>query len=370
MPRSRRLDITAVQSNGRAEIRIDGDISAWSNSAAAFRAQAIALVGAGVRDAHVYLNTRGGSVFEANEIVNEIKRFPGRVTGEGGSLVASAGTNIMLHLEDFAMPSNGMVMLHKATWYAEGNEDQMASALELLKKLTQQYRAAYAKAMKKTEEEVEKMWARGDVWLTAQEALDLGLIARLSDEVVLDEEAVQDLAAAGAPKDKLPKASAEAPKPTTMDIKALRAALGMPESATDEQVLARAKELRETNERQAREADERRKADVKAMIDAAIKDRKITEDHRSSFEAKFAADFSATKKELEALVPAPVMAKVVEQPGAATPAAKGREAWDYAKWMELDEKGLRAMMTTDPDRFSALYEARFGMKPTLPEAKA
>lgn len=370
MPRSRRLDITPVQSNGRAEIRIDGDIAAWADTAGTFRSQLVALLAQGVRDAHVYLHTRGGNVFQANEIVNEVKRFPGRVTGEGGALVASAGTWIMMHLEDFAMPTNGMVMVHKPSGAFEGNEDQVLSELEGLKKLTQQYRAAYAKVSGKSEDEIEKLWSKGDVWMTAPEAMAMGLVKRITDAAVITDEDVQDIAACGAPKNKLPKASAEAHKPTTMDIKALRAALGMPESATDEQVLARAKELRETNERQAREADERRKANVKAMIDAAIKDRKITEDHRSSFEAKFAADFNATKKELEALVPTPVMAKVVEQRGAAVATAKGREAWDYAKWMELDEKGLMAMMTTDPDRFTALYEARFGVKPTLPEVKA
>lgn len=366
MPRNRTLTLTATADNGRAQVRIEGDISSWENNASAFRAQVEALVASGVRDAHVYMNTRGGNVMEANEIVNVIKRFPGRMTGEGGALVASAGTNIMLHLEDFGMPTNGMVMIHKPSGMADGNEDQVNSFLSALKKLTQQYRALYAKAMGKTDAEVETLWGKGDVWMTAQEAKDMGLIKRITDAVQVTEEDIQDIAACGAPKDKLPTASAEATKPTqTMDIKALRAILGMPETATEEQVLAKAKEMKELNERHIQGAADMRKAEVKNLIDAAIKDRKITEDYRASFEAKFAANHEAAKKELAELKPVPTMAAVVDAgKGAAAPS--GRDAWTYDDWASKDLKGLQALMASDKAKFTALYEAKYGVKPELP----
>lgn len=372
MPRKGRLNITAQLQNGRAEVRIDGDITMWEDTAGTFRMQLQGLLAQGVRDAHVYLNTRGGNVFSANEIVNEVKRFPGRVTGEGGAMVASAGTYIMLHLLDFSMASNGMVMIHKPKGVFEGNEDEVLSEVEGLKKVTQNYRALYAKAMGKTEAEVEAMWKDGDVWLTAQEAKDLGLVKRITDEALITEEDVQDIAACGAPKDKLPKAAAAAPTTTTMDIKALRAALGMPENATEQEVLAKAKEMKELNERHIQAAADLRKAEVKTLIDAAIKDRKITEDYRASFEAKFAANHEAAKKELEALKPLLTMSAVVDAgkaEGATAAAAKGREGWKYDEWASKDLKGLQAMMKSDPERFAALYEERYGSKPDLTQVK-
>lgn len=368
MPRNRHFNITAAAGNGRAEIRIDGDIDRWANSAASFRASIADLITSGVRDAHVYLNTRGGSVFEANEMVNEIKRFPGRLTGEGGALVASAGTFIASHLQDFGMPSNGMYMFHKGTWEIQGNEDQIASGLELLKKLTAQYRARYAQMMGKTEDEVEKMWAKGDVWLTAAEAKALGLIARITDEVELDEEDVEELAACGAPKDKLPKASArpDASKPATtptMNIEAMRAALGMPATATEQEILARANSLRMGEDNAKAEKVAQRNADIKALVDKAIADKRITELHRKGFEAKFHVDFDATKAELEAIVPVATMAEVKTEQA---PKAEGRDGWDFDKWMQKDEKGLNALMKSDPAAFQKLYEGKYGRKAELP----
>lgn len=381
MPQRHRFNITAQALNGRAEVRIEGDIAGWKNSAATFRAELQALLAQGVRDAHVYLNTRGGSVFEANDIVNEVKRFPGRVTGEGGALVASAGTNIMLHLQDFGMPSNGMLMIHKGMGEVEGNEDQVASYLELLKKLTQQYRAAYSKKMGITEAQVEELWGKGDKWYTAQEALDAGLIARITDEVALDDDAIQDIAACGAPKDKLPKAAAAAPKQSTMDIKALRMLFGMPETATEQEVLAKAKQLQENNERHIAAAAQLRATEVKSLIDKAIAEKRITEAHRKGFEAKFGADFEATKVELEAITPVPSIAGAAAAAPGATgtatdPAAvaklDARKEWGYDDWATKDMKGLTAMMRSakqeDRDRFVALYEAKYGRTPELPKA--
>lgn len=368
MPRNRHLNITAQAMNGRAEVRIEGDIDAWKDSAASFRAQMQLLVSQGVRDAHVYLNTRGGSVFEANEIVNEIKRFPGRVTGEGGALVASAGTNIMLHLQDFGMPSNGMLMIHKGTGMVEGNEDQVASYLELLKKLTAQYREAYAKKMGITTEQVEELWGKGDKWYTAQEALAAGLIARITDAVELDEEEVQDIAACGAPKDKLPKAAAAASTKDHMDIKALRVQLGMPETATEQEVLAKVKQLQDAKTAADQAAATARTNEAKSLIDAAITAKKITEAHRKGFELKFSVDFEATKAELEAIAPVASVAGAAAPAVGGAEAPKGREAWDYKTWAEKDLKGLTAMMKDKPDVFSALYEAKYGVKPQLPKA--
>ena len=88
--------------------------------------------------------------------------------------------------------------------------------------------------------------------------------------------------------------------------------------------------------------------------------RKITEAHRNSYAAKFLADFDATKKELEELVPAPSVA------GAAKPAAqaaKGREDWKYEDWATKDMKGLQKLMSEDKEKFEALYEERYGSKP-------
>ncbi len=364
----RPLSITCEARDGKAVIRVVGDITGWSNTADDFEQQVDGLVRSGVRDAHVYINTRGGDVFQANEIVNAIKRFPGTLTGSGGAMVASAGTMIALHLAEFKMASNGMWMYHKPEGSFDGNEEQVASQLKLLKDLTAQYRALYAERAGLTEDEIEKRWAKAPVWLTAQEALAQGFISGIADAEPMPEEDVNALAAMGAPKDKLKIAASAAPNQPTMDIKALRTILGMPESATEEQVLAKAKQLKEANERHLEAAAQLRANEVKALIDKAITEKRITEAHRKGFESKFNADFDATKAELEAIAPVATLKTEPATPGSGAAVAKGREAWDYPTWADRDLKGLHALMKSDPEKFAALYEAHYGVKPTLPTA--
>ena len=66
------------------------------------------LIRSGIKDVHIYINSPGGECFEANEIVNVIKKFPGKITGEGGALVASAATYIAINCTSFSMPANGL----------------------------------------------------------------------------------------------------------------------------------------------------------------------------------------------------------------------------------------------------------------------
>ena len=69
---------------------------------------------------HIYINSPGGECFEANEIVNVIKKFPGKITGEGGALVASAATYIAINCTSFSMPANGLFMIHQVSGGACG----------------------------------------------------------------------------------------------------------------------------------------------------------------------------------------------------------------------------------------------------------
>lgn len=365
------LSITCEAKDGKAMIRLVGRITDWQNSADEFQQKVDSLVNAGVRDAHVYIRTQGGNVFEANEISNILDKFPGNITGSGGSMVASAGTAIAIRLKSFTMAKNGMWMYHKPSALLEGNEDQVASELKALKDLTNQYRTLYAEKTGLKEEEIEKRWAKGDVWLTAQEAKDQGFIDGITDAEELPEEDVKAMTEMGAPKDKLKIAASAAPtKQPTMTIEAMRAALGMPATATEAEITARANELR-TAEANAKTAEQaRRTAEVKALIDKAITEKRITEAHRKGFEAKFSADFDATKAELEAIAPVVSMAAAAAPAAAAAEVAtKGREAWDYDKWAINDMKGLTALMRSDKqedkDKFTALYEAKYGRKPEL-----
>jgi len=170
------LTITAEAKNDIAEIRISGVIHEWQNSAQEFKRQIDQLLAKGIKDVRLYINTPGGSVFEANEIANEIIRFSGTISGFGGALVASAGSYLALVCDTFEMPENGQYMYHKPMGRFQGNEDKVGTDLKLLQNLTNQYRTAYAKKTGLSESEIESRWSKGDVWLSSKEAKDQGFI--------------------------------------------------------------------------------------------------------------------------------------------------------------------------------------------------
>ncbi len=132
----------------------------------------------GITTATVYLNTQGGSVYEATEIVNQLKRMSS-VTVTAGALVASAGTYIMAHFPAKAYKSS-QFMIHKPITDFYGNIDQLKAEEKHLENLTTQYREVYASRFSKTTEEIDQQWQQ-DYWLNATEAKELGLITEITD---------------------------------------------------------------------------------------------------------------------------------------------------------------------------------------------
>ncbi len=366
----RSLYITAQRNGKHADVRIIGVIASWEKANAwDFDIQVSQLVAAGVVDARVYIDSEGGSVLEAKRVLGALRKFTGRITGEGGPAVLSAATYIGLHLDEFKVHRTTAYMVHKPMTSVDGNEDQVEAELKGLKDVTKEYRAAYAKKTGKTEEEIEAMWSKGDRWFTGEEAVAEGFVDGLVDdeEEEVTTEAIERIAACGCPANKLPKA-VPAATTTEMEIKAMARAMGMPETATEAEVLARANELKLANDRHVAQAEAGRKAEVKSILDKAIAEKKLTEAHRASYENKFAAAFDATKAEVEGLAAAPSVAKEVKEgvaTGVAVAVAKGREAWGYNEWALKDPKGLGEMMANDKVRFTALYQAHYGHDPVL-----
>lgn len=365
--RKRPLTITAKLNGKRADIRIEGEIDGYAaNNAKAFEAAVSGLVAQGITDAHVFIDSEGGSVFEATRIVNAIKRFTGTLSGEGGAMVASAATRISIELKPFLMAANGMFMVHKPSTIVAGNEDTVAADLALLKKLSAEYKAAYAGRTGKSEEEIEALWMQ-DRWMTAQEAFAEGFTDGVLGEAEITPDARMRIAACGCPTSKLPAATEQATNKDDMDIKALRTTLGMPETATEAEVLAKVDRLKTDMARHVEAAARLRADEVKGLLDKAVTDKRITEAHRKSFELKFAADHDATKAELEGLTP--VVSLKADAPTGSTGAAavaKGREKWTYDEWATKDMKGLQDMMKQDVDAFKALYVDKYGKEPVLP----
>lgn len=352
------LSITAEAKEDFAEIRINGVIHQWQNSAQDFKRQIDDLIAKGIKNVKLYISTPGGSVFEANEIANEIKRFSGTVSGYGGALVASAGSYLALICDTFEMAENGQYMYHKPMGSIQGNEDKVAADLKLLQNLTNQYRTAYAEKTGLTEDEIESRWSKGDVWLSAKEALDQGFITSVSskkEKITEDHKAL--FIACGAPT--IPNVNSK--KENNMKNRnELIAALKLPADATDEQILAAATKAsvkagkvdKLENEKTAsvqKQAEE--------LIDKAITtDKKITADVREQY-IKFAvADMDGTKAILKSM---PALVKPSANFDDSKKTAETRKDWTLEDYQKKDVKALEKMMIEDPEAFTKLEEDYF-----------
>lgn len=213
-----------------AEVRIIGYLG-FETGSEDFRRQIDELASSGVKNIHLYINSPGGSCFDAAEIVNILSGFGGTITGEGGALVASAATYIALHCKTFTMPENGMFMIHKPTLAVEGTETEIESNLSMLRKVQDQYYTAY-RSVAKNPADFEGKWNAGDNWMTAAEAKEAGFITGVTGRIGIDRTTAAMVAACGCPV------------ALESDLRAqLIALLGLKEDAADEGIIESIKAL-------------------------------------------------------------------------------------------------------------------------------
>lgn len=348
------MQITAEKKAKKCEVRITGTLYEWNNSSEEFTKKIDAFLAEGITDVEVYINSNGGDVFVAAEISNQIQRFPGTKTGIGGAIVASAATMIAIELDSFTMAENGQFMYHKPSANLYGNEDKIEASLKLLKSLSSQYKKKYADKTGLSEDEIEANWSKGDCWLTAQEAMEQKFITGIIKKQVITPETKALFEACGCPN--IPKVNSK----TSTDMKnrnEIIAALKLPADATDEQIQAAVEaSVANAGKVEALEQKEKdqNKAQIKAIVDQAVLDKKFTADMAPNYTALLEKDFDGTKAIIEAMKP--IEKPVIETTG---DGATGREKWTMEDYQEKDPEALKVMMVKEPEKFKKLEEAYF-----------
>lgn len=348
------LLIVATKEQKKAKIKITGGIYDWQESLADFGAQVDQLIDAGIEDVEIYVNSPGGDVFVAAEIGNQIERFKGHKHGIGGALVASAATIIALSCDTFEMASNGQFMYHKPSGWISGNEDKVSAQLVLLQNLTSQYRTLYAQKTGLPEATIEANWAKGDVWLTAKQALEQGFVTAVREKEKIDKTTALMITACGGKPPKTTEFNFDTNMKNRNQIIAL---LKLSADATDEQIQAAI----EANSKKASQVDrllqqeaQNREKEINALVDQAIADKKITADVKATYVALATKDFESTKSIIEAMKP-------IEKPTLEPTGDNGsREKWTMEDWQAQDPEGLKKMMVEKPEAFQKLEAAYFG----------
>ncbi|MCX2706148.1 head maturation protease, ClpP-related [Pseudomonas sp. DCB_BG] len=156
------------------EIYIYGEIGGWGITANEF-IQDLKAIDDGVSPVVVAFNTIGGDLFDGLAIHNALNRLGERCTARVDALAASAGSVAACGAHRLVMASNAMLMVHNPWTWTSGDAEDLRRVADVLDQTFEAIIAAYkAKAPAIDDAELRRM-VNDETWLTAQEALALGL---------------------------------------------------------------------------------------------------------------------------------------------------------------------------------------------------
>lgn len=174
-----------LQASGEAEQRnieifVYGEIGAWGVTANQF-VQDLRAMDDGASPVIVAFNSIGGDLFDGLAIHNALSRLGERCTGRIDALAASAASVAVCGAHRVVIAANAMLMIHNPYTFAGGDAEDFRRVADVLDQTLEAIIAAYkAKAPDIDEAELRRM-VNAETWLTANEAVALGLADEVGD---------------------------------------------------------------------------------------------------------------------------------------------------------------------------------------------
>lgn len=127
-------------------------------------------------DLELEINSPGGSVFAGFEMYSILQGAKCNTVAIVQSLAASAASTVMAGCRVVRMSPVAQVMIHLPSTYMEGNQNDLRHEAKVLEQITQSILNGYESKCggRTTRERLDRL-IRAESWLTAQEAVDLGL---------------------------------------------------------------------------------------------------------------------------------------------------------------------------------------------------
>ena len=178
------IPVQIVRLGQSADLYIFGDIVAlkWfedETSSDSFRRELQTLSAEGVTELNVHIDSYGGAISAGWAIYNCLKDYPGVVNTYADGFVASAAVYPFLAGKNrYANPMSAF-FLHQAWLTTSGNADELYKAAEDLEKFNAIGLEAFAAAGMDKDRILEL--EKDETWLTASEALELGLATEVID---------------------------------------------------------------------------------------------------------------------------------------------------------------------------------------------
>ena len=179
---------------GESELYLEGVIAAeswWDDEITpkAFREQLDNHPG----DITVRINSPGGDAFAGVQIYNMLKDRKDNVKIIVDGLAASAASVVAMAGDQIVMNTGSTMMIHKASTFAWGNEEDMMDIVEMLQTVDSNLVSIYTARTGKTEEEIKELLAGDGTWFTADEAVEKGFADEATPGKSSVSEAIQNV---------------------------------------------------------------------------------------------------------------------------------------------------------------------------------
>lgn len=317
----------------------------------------------------VRINSVGGDVFAGIAIYNALKGSTADITLYVDGLAASIAGVIALCGKPLYMSKHAKLMLHNVSGGAWGSAKELRETATLIEDLEKDLSAIVAGRLKMTAEQVCQQYFDGkDHWFTAEQAQQLGLIDGLFDgtepDPVADNASTEDIY--NAFNNRLQN---QAQNNTYMGLlDELKSVSSLANVASEAEAVAKVRQLESqaTKVQALEQAIEGYKtkinameqAELKALLDTAIAEKKITDAQRPTYEALLKSDKDNTIALLNSLTPAKpkeMANEWIDPTGGAT------DKFANKKWAELDKAGLLGeLKATNKALFCQLFKQEFG----------
>ena len=177
----------SLQATGEAEARsievyVHGEIGTWGITANQF-VRDLAAMDDGVSPIVVAFNSIGGDLFDGLAIHNALSRLGERCTGRVDALAASAASVAVCGAHKVVIASNAMLMIHNPWTYAAGDAEDLRKVATALDQAMEAIIAAYKSKAPNIDEVELRRLVNAETWLTASEAVALGLADEVGEGV-------------------------------------------------------------------------------------------------------------------------------------------------------------------------------------------
>lgn len=360
------------KSDGGATILLYGDVGPWGDiDSQRVVTELLALEGE-YNSIDVRINSTGGDVFTGIAIFNALRQSKANIKIYVDGIAASIAGVIALCGKPLYMSQYARLMLHKVSGGAYGSAKELRETADLIENLEGSLAEMVAQRANLTKEEVHsRYFADGkDHWLTAKEALALGMIDGIHDlpeETDLDESSSTD-DIYQVFNNRLEKT--EAQEPSTMalldEIKRIPSFANATEADIVTRLQNQALKLEEKDKAitnlQERVAELEAK-ELEALLNTAVADGRITQEQKPTYLNLLKSDRANAEALLASLPKADSGAKQFHSAKQFTqPTGSGANKFHGKTWRELDKENLLAeYKKCDPEGFASLYKDEFGV---------